>query len=72
MESPKSHAHVVTVPVVVLVNVTLSGATPLAGAAVKLATGAAVVTAIGEDAVIVEVPPGPLAVVLAAGMVIGG
>ena len=62
MESPKSHAHVVTVPVVVLVKVTLSGATPLVGATVKLATGAAAVTVIGVDAVMVELPPEPVAV----------
>ena len=62
MESPKSHAHVVTVPVVLLVKVTLSGATPLAGVTVKLATGAAAVTVIGVDAVIVELPPEPVAV----------
>ena len=62
VESPKSHAHVVTVPVVLLVKVTLSGATPLVGVIVKFATGAGALTLIGVDAVLVELPPGPVAV----------
>ena len=60
--SPKSHAQVVTLPVVVLEKVTLSGAAPLVGVIVKLATGAGAVTLIGVDAVMVELPPGPVAV----------
>ena len=60
--SPKVHAQLVTLPVVVLVNATLSGATPLVGLMVKFATGAAVATLIGVVAVLVELPPGPVTV----------
>ena len=60
--SPKSHAQVVTLPVVVLVNVTLSGAIPLVGVMLNLATGAAALTLIGVEAVLLELPPGPVAV----------
>jgi hypothetical protein len=60
--SPKSHAHVVTVPVVPLVNVTFRGAVPLVGVMVKFAIGAAALTVIGVEAVLDELPPGPVAV----------
>ena len=61
--SPKSHAHAVTFPVVVLANITLRGALPLAGVIVKLATGAGtVLTLIGVAAVLIALPPGPVAV----------
>ena len=64
--SPKSHAHAVTDPEVVLVNVTLfSGATPLIGVMLKFTAGAdAEVTVIGVPAVLTELPPGPVAVSL--------
>ena len=72
LPSPKVHAQLVTLPVVVLVNATLSGATPLVGVMLKLATGAAALrplatgaaalTLIGATAVLVELPPGPVAV----------
>jgi hypothetical protein len=39
--SPKAHAQDDTVPVVVFVNATLSGAVPVAGEALKLTLGAA-------------------------------
>ena len=60
--SPKSHAQLVTLPVVISVNVTLSGATPLVGVMLKLAIGAAALTLIGVEAVLLELPPGPVAV----------
>jgi hypothetical protein len=62
--SPKFHAHVVTVPVELSVNVTFSGAVPLAGVMLKFATGAAAATVIVVDAVFVALPPGPVAVSL--------
>ena len=60
--SPKSHAQAVTVPVVVLVKATFSGFLPLMGVMLKFATGADAVTLIGVEAVLVELPPGPVAV----------
>jgi hypothetical protein len=60
--SPKSHAHVATVPVVEFVKVTLNGAEPLVGLIVKFGTGGAALTLIGVVAVMVSVPPGPVAV----------
>ena len=60
--SPKLQAQLVTLPVVASVNATVSGATPLVGVIVKFATGAGGVTLIGVDAVLVELPPGPVAV----------
>ena len=61
--SPKFQAHVVTCPVVVLVNTTSSGALPTVGLALKLTTGAAgALTLMGVEAVLLTVPPGPVAV----------
>ena len=60
--SPKLQAQPVTLPVVASVNATVSGAVPLVGVIVKFATGAGGVTLIGVDAVLVELPPGPVAV----------
>ena len=60
--SPKVHAQLVTLPVVVSAKVTVSGATPLAGLIVKFATGGGVDTLTGVEAVFVELPPGPVAV----------
>ena len=62
--SPKSHAHVVTEPVVVFENATLNGALPLVGLALKFTTGAAgvLLTVMTEVDVLVTVPPGPVAV----------
>ena len=62
--SPKSQAHVVTDPVVVLAKVTLNGAVPLVTLALKSTIGAAgvLLTVIAEETVLVTVPPGPVAV----------
>ena len=61
--SPKLQAQLVTCPVVVLVNATLSGAIPLLGLAPKLTTGAAgATTLMAVAAALLTVPPGPLAV----------
>ena len=60
--SPKFQAHVVTDPVVVLVNATLNGATPVAGLALKPTTGAGALTLIALAAVLLAVPPAPVAV----------
>ena len=62
--SPKSHAHVVTDPVVILEKVTLNGAGPLVTLALKSTTGAAgvLLTVIAEETVLVTAPPGPVAV----------
>ena len=62
--SPKSHAHVVTDPVVVLEKATPNGAGPLVTLALKSTTGTAgvLLTVIAEEAVLVTVPPGPVAV----------
>ena len=62
--SPKSHAHVVTDPVVVLEKATVNGAVPLVTLALKFTTGTAgvLLTVIAEEAVLVTVPPGPVAV----------
>jgi hypothetical protein len=49
--SPKSQAHVVTVPVVVLVKLTLSGASPLVELILKFGTGGAAETLIGFDVI---------------------
>jgi hypothetical protein len=62
--SPKSQFHVVAVPVVVLLNVTVKGAAPLVGVMLKFATGAGGLTVIGVLAVLVLLPPGPVAVSL--------
>jgi hypothetical protein len=62
--SPKSHAHVETVPVLLLVNVTFRGTVPLVGVIPKFATGGAADTVIAVEAVLVELPPGPVAVSL--------
>ena len=48
----------------VLANATFSGAVPLAGVIVKLATGAGALTV--TEAVLVVLPPGPVAVSLTA------
>lgn len=61
--SPKFQAQVVTWPVVLLVNITFSGALPMVGLPLKLTTGAAgVPTLMGVEAVLLTVPPGPVAV----------
>ena len=58
--SPNSQAQLAAMPVDELVNVTLKGAVPLVGAIVKFATGGAELALI--VAVLVSVPPGPVAV----------
>jgi hypothetical protein len=61
--SPKFQAQVVTAPVVVLVNATFKGPGPLVGLALKFTTGAAgVLTLIADAAVLLAVPPAPVAV----------
>ena len=62
--SPKSHNQDVTLPLVVFVNVTFTGAVPLVGVIVKLVTGAAATTLIAVVAVLVTLPPEPVAVKL--------
>jgi hypothetical protein len=57
--SPNVHEWFVIVPVDASVKVTLSGAAPLVGLAVKSATGAAAVTVIRLDCVFVDEPSGP-------------
>jgi hypothetical protein len=63
--SPKSQFQLVTLPVVVLLKVTANGVVPLVGVIVKFATGAVgALTAMGVLAVLVLLPPGPVAVSL--------
>ena len=65
--SPKFQVHAVTVPLVVLVNATLNGATPLEGLAVKLTVDVAepvvaAATLIAVTNALLALPPGPVAV----------
>ena len=62
--SPKSQAQAVTDPVVVLEKATLNGAVPEVTLALKLTTGSAgvLLTVMEEEAALVTVPPGPVAV----------
>ena len=59
--SPKFQAHVVTDPVVVLAKATLNGATPVAALGLKFTTGAGALTLMAVAAVLLAVPPGPVA-----------